>query len=86
MNIAEDPVLLNVISKMCEKMFDIQINCSFERFEKMSEETERTLVEFLLGISNDVKFHLKYHAKLESVVLPSGYIEVGSCLIEIERK
>ena len=75
LNIANDPILLNVISEMCEKMFNVQINCTFERYKNMSEETERDLVEFLLQSSIDVKHHLKYNAKQESVILPTGYIE-----------
>lgn len=75
LNVANDPILLNVISEMCEKMFNVQINCSFERYKNISEETERILVEFLLQTSNDVKYYLKYNAEQESVVLPTGYIE-----------
>lgn len=75
LNVANDPILLNVISEMCEKMFNVQINCSFERYKNVSEETERILVEFLLQTSIDVKYYLKYNAEQESVVLPTGYIE-----------
>lgn len=75
LNVANDPILLNVISEMCEKMFNVQINCSFERYKNSSEETERILVEFLLQTSIDGKYYLKYNAEQESVVLPTGYIE-----------
>lgn len=75
LNVANDPILLNVISEMCERMFNVQIKCSFERYKNISEETERILVEFLLQTSMDVKYYLKYHAEQESVVLPTGYIE-----------
>lgn len=75
LNVANDPILLNVISEMCEKMLNVQINCSFERYKNISEETERILVEFLLQTSTDVKHYLKYNAERASVVLPTGYIE-----------
>lgn len=74
-NISEDPILLNVISKMCEKMFDMQINCSFQRKHKMLEQTEMDLMKFLLQITVDIKEYLKYRAPEESIDLPSGYIE-----------
>lgn len=75
LSVANDPILLNVISEMCQKIFNVQINCSFERYENISEETERVLVEFLLQTSIDVKHYLKYNAEQEGVVLPTGYIE-----------
>lgn len=77
LNAAEDPVLLNVISKMCEMMFDVHINCTFERHNKMLNQTEKVLVEFLLQTTVHIKHHLKYTADKESVDLPSGYIESG---------
>lgn len=73
--VANDPILLDVISEMCEKMFNVQINCSFERYKKIPKGTERILVEFLFQTSIDVKYYLKYNAEQESVVLPTGYIE-----------
>lgn len=75
LNTAEDPVLLNVISKMCEKMFDVHINCTFERHNKMLDQSEKVLVEFLLQTTVGIKHHLKYRADQESLDLPSGYIE-----------
>lgn len=75
LNIVNDPILLDVISEMCDKMFNVQINCSFERYENIPEETERSLVEFFLLMSHDVKHYLKYNYRRESVVLPPGYIE-----------
>lgn len=75
MNTAEDPVLLHVISKMCEKMFDVHINCTFERHNKRLDQTEEVLVEFLIQTTVDIKHHLIYRVDQESVDLPSGYIE-----------
>ena len=75
LEILQDPVLPQVISKMCEKMFDIQINCSFKRERKMLEQTEKDLVKFLLQITVDIKDHLKYRSQAESIDLPNGYIE-----------
>lgn len=75
LNTAKDPVLLNVISKMCERMFDVQINCSFDRKQKILEQTGKDLVKFLLQTTVDIKHHLKYKAHEESIDLPSGYIE-----------
>lgn len=45
LNIIEDSIFTDVINKMCEKMFDAQIKCSFEREQKMFEQNERDLVE-----------------------------------------
>lgn len=75
LKILQDPVLPQVISKMCEKMFDIQINCSFERKRKMLEQTEKDLVEFFLQTTVDIKDYLKYRSHAESIDLPNGYIE-----------
>lgn len=75
LKILQDPVLPQVISKMCEKMFDIEINCSFERKQKMLEQTEKDLVKFLLQTTVDIKHHLKYRSYAESIDLPNGYIE-----------
>lgn len=75
LNVANDPILLNIISEMGEKMFNVQINCSIERYKNIPEQTERILVGFLLQTSVDVKDYLKYNAEQESVVLPTGYIE-----------
>lgn len=75
LDIANDPILLNVLSEMCEKMFNVQINCLFARHNNIPEETERILVRFLLHISIDVRNYLKYNAQRESVVLPPGYVE-----------
>lgn len=74
LKIHQDPVLPQVISKMCEKMFDIQINCSFKRKRKMLEQTEKDLVEFLLQTAVDIKHHLKYRSHAEGIDLPNGYI------------
>lgn len=58
---------------MCEKMFDIQINCSFERHKKINESKE--LVGFLLYTMLDIKDYLGFFADDESVSLPRGYID-----------
>lgn len=50
-NIAEDLDLLNIISQMCEKIFDVQINCSFKRHNKILERIENDSVEFLFQTS-----------------------------------
>lgn len=75
LEIVDDPILLNVISEMCEGTFNVQINCSFERYKNIPEGIELILVEFILETLIDVKHNLKYHAQHESVVLPTGYIE-----------
>ena len=74
-NIIEDSILSNVISKMCEKMFDAHIQCSFERNQKMLEQNEKDLVKFLLQTMVDIKDHLKHRSLQESIELPDGYIE-----------
>lgn len=71
----QDPVLPQVISTMCEKMFDIQINCSFQRKRKMLEQTEKDLVQCLLQTTVDIEDYLKYRSAAESIDLPNGYIE-----------
>lgn len=70
----KDPVVPNAISEICEKMFDVQINCTFEQKEKMTEQTEKDLVAFLLRTTLDIKNYLKLHDNAENVYLPSGYI------------
>lgn len=75
LKILQDPVLPQIISKMCEQMFDIQINCSFKRTRKMLEQTEKDLVKFLLQTTVDIKHHLKHRSHAESIDLPNGYIE-----------
>lgn len=80
LNVAADPVPVDVISKMCEKMLNVRINCSFERYKKVSEKTERALVDFLLQISIDVRNYIKTRADSESLILPSGYADVNQYL------
>lgn len=71
LKILQGPVLPQVISKMCEKMFDVQIICSFKREQKMLEQIEKDLVKFLLQTTVDVKDHLKYRSHAESINLPN---------------
>lgn len=47
LNIVEDSIHMNIISKMCEKMFDAQIKCLFEQERRMLEQNENELVKFL---------------------------------------
>ncbi|XP_031636474.1 uncharacterized protein LOC116349259 [Contarinia nasturtii] len=75
LNIIEDSILTNIISKMCEKMFDAQIKCLFERERRMLEQNENELVKFLLRTMVDIKEYLKHKSHLESIELPYGYIE-----------
>lgn len=83
LNIIEDSILTNSISKMCEKMFDAQIKCLFERKRRMVEPNENELVEFLLQTMVDIKHYLKYRSHQESIELPHGYIESPYSYINI---
>lgn len=62
LKILQDSVLLQVISKMSEKIFDISINCLFERKRQMLEQTAKDLVEFLIQTTIDIKHNLKYRS------------------------
>lgn len=84
LNIAKDPVLSNNISEMCEKMFDIQINCSFESHNKILEPEEYDLLSFLLHTTRDIKQYLGWYAHAESVSLPSGYTDIVPVPVETQ--
>lgn len=73
--IVNDPFLLNSISELCEKMFDIEIKCSFKSRNKIGEPEQLHLGVFLLSTMLDIKDYLGFHAHEESVSLPSGYID-----------
>lgn len=75
LNIIEDSILTNIIPKMCEKMFDAQIKCLFERKRRMLAQNENELVKFLLRTMVDIKDYLKHRSHQESIELPYGYIE-----------
>lgn len=70
-----DHIIATIKQVSQEKMFDLQINCLFQRKRKMLEQTEKDLVEFLLQATVDIKHHLKYRSHAESIDLPNGYIE-----------
>lgn len=75
LNIIENSILPNIMSNMCERMFDAQIKCSFERKQKMLEQNVKVLAEFLSQTTVDIKHHLKYRSFDQSIELRDGYIE-----------